>query len=165
MGWSNLVIRKGYSFWQLPGSDRLLLLQALLLIPLVAISLKVLGFQRTQSFLTRLAPKSIRATAQASANAPSPDVDLLSQVRTTARMVRIAVRYNSPWNNCLKQSLVLWWLLRRQGIDSELRIGVKQEGGKLEAHAWVEYDGKVLNDSQDVRSRFTMFDRPIEVKL
>jgi hypothetical protein len=156
MGWSNLVIRKGYSFWQLPSSDRRLLLQALPLIPLVAISLKVLGFQRTQSLLTRLAPKSI---------APSPDVDLFPQVRTTARMVRIAVRYNSPWNNCLKQSLVLWWLLRRQGIDSELRIGVKQEQGKLEAHAWVEYDGKVLNDSPDVRSRFTMFDRPIEVKL
>jgi hypothetical protein len=80
-------------------------------------------------------------------------------------MVKVATRYNLPWANCLKKSLVLWWLLRRQGIEGDLQIGVRHEQDKFEAHAWVEYEGVVLNDTQDVRSRFAMFERPIEVTL
>jgi hypothetical protein len=76
----------------------------------------------------------------------------------TTRMVQLAARYCQPWANCLKKSLVLWGLLRRQGIESELRIGVQKEAGNFAAHAWVEYDGFVLNDTQDVRDRFSMFD-------
>jgi len=48
-------------------------------------------------------------------------------------------------------------LLRRRGIDSQLRIGVRLTGGALEGHAWVEYAGVPVNDRLDVSADFTPF--------
>jgi hypothetical protein len=52
--------------------------------------------------------------------------------------------------NCLARSLVLWWLLKRRGIDSQIRLGVRKENAILLAHAWIELDQVVLNDRPDV---------------
>jgi hypothetical protein len=45
---------------------------------------------------------------------------------------------------CLEQSLALYYLLRRRGIDARLRLGVQPH--PFSAHAWVEYGGVPLND-------------------
>jgi hypothetical protein len=63
---------------------------------------------------------------------------------------------------CLPRSLALWWLLRRRGIAADLRIGVRKEGGRFEAHAWTEWRGTVLNDGDDVGERFAVFQRAIK---
>jgi hypothetical protein len=147
-----LVIRKWSSFWRIEPKQRILLLQALVLLPLVALSLKFCGLNRTQTALTFLLPTPFMS---------QQSVERLPQVLATARMVRTAAQYYAPWANCLKKSLVLWWLLRRQGIASNLQIGVRREQGNFEAHAWVEYEGVVLNDTQNVRSHFAIFKRPI----
>jgi hypothetical protein len=60
---------------------------------------------------------------------------------------------------CLQRSLVLLWLLRRRGIESELRIGVRKDGSALTAHAWIEMAGEFLNDSPDHCAQFVpLFD-------
>ena len=64
--------------------------------------------------------------------------------------------------------MLLWWLLRRRGMESELRIGVRKKAEVLEAHAWVEYQGCVLNDRSDVDQHFSPFAGailPVEVKI
>lgn len=144
MDWLKLAIRKCRSFWRLDGDNRRLLLQSFLLLFLVALSLKFWGFKRTQAFFQLKKPKKPGFCSQ--------------KIIKTTRMVQLAARYCQPWANCLKKSLVLWGLLRRQGIESELRIGVQKESGNFAAHAWVEYEGFVLNDSPNVRDRFSMFD-------
>ncbi|MCT7958514.1 lasso peptide biosynthesis B2 protein [Laspinema palackyanum] len=155
MFWLKLLIRKAYTFQQLDRNERVLLLQALVLLPVVALLLKIWGLKHTQATLARLAAMPmIRRESQSSERLP--------QITSAVRMVRTAVKYYGSWANCLKKSLVLWYLLRCQGIEPELRIGVRKEAGKFEAHAWVEYEGIVLNDTADVRSRFVMFDRPIK---
>jgi hypothetical protein len=63
--------------------------------------------------------------------------------------------------NCLEQSLVLCWLLRRRGIDAVLRIGARKESERFEAHAWVELDSQVLNDASAEHRHFVPFERPI----
>jgi len=146
------VIRKWYSFWRIEPKQRTLLLQALVLLPLVAICLKFWGLNRTQTAMVRLLPTPVMS---------QQCVERLPEALATARMVRTAARYCDPWANCLKKSLVLWWLLHRQGMASNLQIGVRREQGKFEAHAWVEYEGIVLNDTQDIRSHFSMLNRPI----
>ena len=65
----------------------------------------------------------------------------------------------------MQKSLVLWFLLRCQDIDSELRIGVQRNQGEFQAHAWIERGGIVLNDSPTVRQQYAVFEHPIEVKL
>lgn len=64
------------------------------------------------------------------------------------RLVDIASRYPFRWALCLPRSLALLWWLKARGIQADLRIGVRKEGLELIAHAWVEYQGRVLNDRQ-----------------
>ncbi len=83
----------------------------------------------------------------------------LAAARIVARMVAVAAGHGIYRSNCLKQSLVLWWLLGRSGIQSEIKIGVNRDGAKpLNAHAWVECSGQVLNDTEDVQQRFSAFE-------
>jgi hypothetical protein len=127
--------------------------QAFLAFPLVALGLRFLGLRRLQARLTQGSPgtpvlKDSRVARE--------------QAQATARLVQIAARYCLFQPKCLSRSLVLWWLLRRQGLAAGLHIGVNsREQSQLEAHAWVEYQGQVLNDSEDVTRRFPPFSREI----
>jgi hypothetical protein len=58
----------------------------------------------------------------------------------------------------LAKSLTLWWLLVRQGIPSHLRIGIRKEEEKFEAHAWVECDGTALNEPDEHHHHYSAFD-------
>jgi len=58
----------------------------------------------------------------------------------------------------MAESLTLWWLLARRGIKAEFRIGVRTLTGVFESHAWVEYDGHVLNEVEHAGKIFTVFD-------
>lgn len=148
-----LAQRKLLSLWNLEAVSRSLLWRSLILLPLVASSLKCLGVKRTQTALLWLLPAPTQASEAENSTA---------HIAKTVRMVRIAAAYYQPWANCLKKSLVLWSLLRQQGISSEIRVGVRQNDQTFEAHAWVEYKGIVLNDVRDVRDRFAVFERALD---
>lgn len=65
-----------------------------------------------------------------------------------ARLLRIAdlaARFVVPVS-CLPKSLALARFLERRGIAATVRIGVRTAAGRLEAHAWVVVDGRVVND-------------------
>lgn len=62
--------------------------------------------------------------------------------------------------NCLDRSLTLWALLRRRGIHAGLQLGARKDQECFDAHAWIELDGVVLNDSDDVRQRYAEFHVP-----
>ncbi len=137
-------------FRRLRAGERGLLLRALLLLPLTAMALRLVGLRRWQSAVARLlapGPASRERWPEAA----------LERARLTARMVQAAERHGLGRPNCLAESLVLLWLLRRQGIASELRIGVRKQGDRLEAHAWVEHCGKVLNDLGGVHRHYAPF--------
>lgn len=55
---------------------------------------------------------------------------------------------------CLSQSLVMRFLLRRRGISSELKIGITQNKGKFDAHAWLEKEGALLNDHPSIIANY-----------
>lgn len=142
----------GYKRHQFTWPERYLLTQALLLLPLTALALRCFR-------LRRLYPR--QATWQANACVTANPGATLCRAYTTARMVQIAARHSPVHSNCLEQSLTLCWLLRGQGITSELYLGARMEAGQFEAHAWVEHAGCVLNDRNDVRRRFATFGQAI----
>jgi len=71
-----------------------------------------------------------------------------------AQLVGIAGRHHLRQMTCLPRSLALQALLRRQGIEADLRIGVRREAGELRAHAWIEQAGSPLGEPADVELRF-----------
>jgi hypothetical protein len=63
--------------------------------------------------------------------------------------------------NCLPQALVGHRLLRQKGFNVQLRIGVvKNPGGRLAAHAWLEVQGRVVLGDLRGLERFAAFPAP-----
>jgi hypothetical protein len=153
MAWSKRLIRKALKFWRSPRQERRLLLEALVLLPVTAVALRVVGFRRWQSFLTR--------RAYSAGPRQNPEEQNMHLAHLAVSSVNKASRF-SPWpSSCLQQSLTLGWLLRRRGIDSQLRIGVRKAAGRFEAHAWVEHGGVVLYDPGGTDGGYVPFARPI----
>ena len=132
-------------FIALSRPERRTLLAAIVLLPLVWLGLQCFGLRRLQLWLQRPTP-----TTGASLS--------------TDEIARIAALVNSAASlapipaTCLTRSLLLGWMLRRRGVASQLRIGVRMNQGKLDAHAWVEYEGVPINDQPDVGKQFAAFD-------
>jgi Transglutaminase-like superfamily len=57
------------------------------------------------------------------------------------RFVAAAYRLMPIGATCLRESLVLYGLLRRRGGAPRLCVGVKKDGNGLAAHAWIECAG------------------------
>lgn len=95
---------------------------------------------------------------EAGAESAGIDAARIRGARTTARMIEAASRHGIVRGNCLSKSIALRWLLRRKGIHAPLRIGARKAGNGLEAHAWVELDGQIINDSEEVRESYTIFE-------
>ena len=125
--------------------ERLDLVELVLLIPTVTVALRTFGFRRTHQWIDRRG-------AQASSDR-HPGARFTPM--TTLRRAR---RYAPYTGNCLSQSLALLWLLKGRGVPASLCLGARLENGQLAAHAWVEHDGRVLNDTVDVRERFSAFE-------
>ncbi len=141
-------------FRERPLEERALILRAMVLLPLTGIGLRVFGFRRWKQLIERF---SVRTRALKVAE---PAIQL-EKAGLTVRAVRSAELHGPAKPNCLKRSMVLWWMLRRDGIGGELHIGARKNGLHFEAHAWVELDGKVLNDSPDVHTHYARFDAPL----
>lgn len=106
------------------------------------VGLRVLPFTRLER---RLAP-SLRGRAAA-----EPVV---------ARLVwatEAAARHHLYPMRCLPRALCLRWLLGRHGIAAELRIGVRRGEDRLDAHAWVERDGRPVGEA-GVREQFAVLE-------
>jgi hypothetical protein len=142
----------------LDAEARGIFLRAAVLLPVISLSLKMRGFRATQKFLLRSFP--VRQTSQENSIPIARD---LKRTELTSRMVNAAIRHVWRGSTCLEKSLALWWLLRRQGIASELRIGARKLDGKFEAHAWVERDGAALSDSQQEHRHYATFDAAFPV--
>jgi len=135
-------------FSALPRPAKGLFLRAALLLPFLTLSLRLRGFRSTQrsllSFLNSL-------------KTASRDVAIESRLAMTSQMVLAAARHSLTHSTCLERSLCLWWLLARQGIATEFRIGVRKDGEKFAAHAWVERDGVAIGEPEAAHLHYAAF--------
>ncbi len=58
---------------------------------------------------------------------------------------------------CLQRSFVTTYLLRRQGIAALMVLGAQKLPFK--AHAWVEVDGRAINERSNVQATYAVWDR------
>jgi hypothetical protein len=122
----------------LPWGDRgWLFLMMLVGLPVVATSVHLAGYARTRRWLERSSPNIGDARTTSAAN--------FASARQLANLAAIAGRRGLVTATCLRQSLLVYWLLRRRGLAPELKLGVRKQGAVVDAHAWVELDGKSLD--------------------
>jgi hypothetical protein len=149
-----MMMERWNRFWRLSGFERGVVIEATGALFATWLGLRLAGFRRWKRVLAWLSPS-------ANEIAPLQGASPKESAQVIARMEAAAARNLFFSTNCLEQSLVLWWLLRRLGIAAELRIGARKEVGRFEAHAWVEADSVVLNDAGAGHRHFVPFDGPI----
>jgi hypothetical protein len=130
-------------FLGLSHDDRWVLTRAFVGLGVVEVALRVLGFQRTMRLIDRRRPGT---AALPPAAGVEPNAEQLQRARRYAAWVATAARHHVVRARCLHRSLLLHHWLRCEGLPSRLRIGVRKIDGALNAHAWVELGGRVVND-------------------
>jgi len=131
-------------FRAISGPERRTLLAAIAWLPIFWLGLRALGLRRVYDWSQRERP-------QIESNHSRDEI-----VRI-ATLVNIAALHGPFPATCLTRSLLLGWMLRRRGVASRLRIGVRFTQGILDAHAWVECAGIPVNDRPDVGEQFAPF--------
>jgi hypothetical protein len=114
--------------------DRVLILQAAILLPIVLVALRMCSYERVRAALDRMA--LVRAPRDQS-RVPAPRVGWAVKA-AAARMGR--------WSSCLVEAVATAALLRRHGHASTVRFGVDPRAPRLtlKAHAWIECEGSVI---------------------
>lgn len=134
-------------FWALSGAEKITFMVALCGLPGVYLNLRLFGFK---NYLTRLQHIPLAAIP--------PGIETASVPARISYLVNGAARLLFRREACLERSLLLWTLLRRRGIESELKIGVATEESTMRAHAWVEIDGEPINEQPQISEKFAAFD-------
>jgi hypothetical protein len=138
------TVSMGAKFSALSRAERRTLLVAAASLPLFGMGLRLLGLRRFQGWLSRGALGARQALSR-------------EEIVRVAALVNVAARYTIFPATCLTRSLLLGWMLRRKGVASQLRIGVRLTQHVLKAHAWIEYLGTPINDSPAVCDEFAPF--------
>jgi hypothetical protein len=137
-------LHRVHKFSCLPAAQRRLVLQAALLLGAIRLGLWLLPFRTLQRLLARLAQTP---TAPLEAGAATIG-DVVWAVAGVSRYV--------PGATCLTQALAARVLLARRGQQTQLRLGVaRSAAGEFQAHAWVEWQGRVVIGGADAPLRFT----------
>jgi hypothetical protein len=133
----------------LPVGDRFKLVSYAFLLLLVHIALSWFGYQKVYAFLASHPGKRDIFPGQAE--------KALDKAKHCAFLVSVAAQYGFFRATCLRQALLVFWLLRCRGIFTELRIGVRREGKSVIAHAWLKYGEAVISEGSQVEKNFTAF--------
>tara|TARA_R110000744_G_scaffold113328_1_gene212357 strand:+ start:1071 stop:1538 length:468 start_codon:yes stop_codon:yes gene_type:complete len=94
------------------------------------------------------APKLQKARIEEGANLPE-------QVKSVIALSEAVGRNHIRKMNCLRRCLTQKQLLAKRGFETCMHIGVNIENDKLKAHAWLSYQGKVINDNDSVNTRYS----------
>lgn len=72
-----------------------------------------------------------------------------------------AVNYACIWYPkqalCLQRSFVTTYLLRKRGVPARMVLGAQKLPFK--AHAWVEVEGRAINERSNVQETYAVWDR------
>lgn len=115
----------------------------------VAIS-RIKWLLRTRFFEATIA--WIRARVE---NVPASSVAEVEKVRAVEYAVAMAAALYPGRARCLEQSLTLYYLLRRRGVAVKYCQGAQPY--PFQAHAWIEYQGQIINDVPEHVQAFARF--------
>jgi hypothetical protein len=128
-----------------------LLFDAVATLGWIRIGLALTTYARMHARVERRAARAKRETScHAAAQRMQPD--------SIVRMLDRASRAIPGGHNCLVRALTAKDLMSRRGIPSVLHIGVTRDDARgVEAHAWLEWQGRVLVGRVENLARFKPF--------
>ena len=126
-------MRKWRGF-KLNRSGKKLFLQAYILMMLIRLGLLLLPFRRLQDLILK-----VKRFESIAAGDSQPSLGAIAQ------SVHRSARYSLGNVKCLAKALTTAVMMSIYGFPYKINIGVaKDDNNNLEAHAWIESDGKVV---------------------
>jgi hypothetical protein len=119
------------SFLKLPSGEKKVALDALLWVIRIRIMLWMFHFSTVQNRVQKIV-----------CNYNSTPKNTITMNRL--RIIIVAASRYVPRATCLVQALAGYILFSKYGYNTSIKIGVLTENGEFEAHAWLEYDEKVV---------------------
>ncbi len=136
----------------LSPAERRTIVFLMIVLPIVDGGVRILGYARCRSLLTRAQAPFGWAGRGALVAESAVDAPRL------ARLVGIAA-LNGPYRAaCLCRALTLWAMLKGSGVDARMKFGVRRQNETIEAHAWVECEGRVLIDRAHVAHSYAVLE-------
>lgn len=132
-------------FFRLPPTDRCLMVKSTFLLGVIRLGLSLLPLKRLLGLVGSVKHEVMEGS--------SADNISSNQI---AWAVEVASRY-VPFATCLTRALVVQMLFTQKGYPAHLCIGVaKSKDDRLEAHAWVESEGRIVTGGLKDISRFNL---------
>ena len=146
-------------FARLGAAERLMILRAVAVLLFVEVTIRWVRLPRLARLLgVAFEPRSEPGAGDREGDFPPTDTTITSEGpaaehdltvpvalarRSVTRLMRIWPLGAGP---CLRESLVLGRLIRDK--SPVLRLGIARHGHRMRAHAWVEIDGRPVNDPE-----------------
>jgi hypothetical protein len=153
---SNYLSSPHFKAWQRKNKVRSLAL--IIAANCLHILLLVLGYRRLMAAIFYFFPNK---TAKYFLSNPSEVQQLKKLVNPIFKKIRNSKYW---WSNCFSSSILLWFILRNQGLQTQVIIGTKKEGDTFKAHAWVECNHFPLNENKSVRTQYAVFEHDFSGK-
>jgi hypothetical protein len=134
--------------YNLPFSDKILFVKALLLIVFVIVFLK---FGRYRTLVNRMNMVEIKKVSAIQTD----------EVERAHKLIKLIYSLKLFKNRCLAVSLSFGFLLKRKGVETQLKFGYKNSSGNLQAHAWLEHNGLPLTLNSLVAEEYSSFTAPL----
>jgi Transglutaminase-like superfamily len=147
------MMQRWRRFRRLSGFDRGIVLEAAAGLLISWLAVRLLGSRVCKSVFER------PLAARNSWNSKSDEADVLRVTRRIAHLEAVTATNLFFRASCLELSLVLCRMLRRRGMNADLRIGARKEANRFEAHAWVELDGTVIDGGAAEHMHFVPFEQ------
>ena len=130
-------------FLRLPWELKRFVLRSVLILPIAYAGLRLFGLKPLLTGIQRVAPVRGRVSDRC------PE-----EIGTYVHLFSAVARRCPLPLQCLRRSVALCWLLRLQGIDAKVHIGVCRNHNSLHGHAWVQCGDLVINDTEDVGEHY-----------
>lgn len=119
-----------------PPLRRLLMIRAYLYMLLIDCRLTFSDFESVYAWLEAATARQRQCPASDALTARRVIDEVCVAIQRASRY------YYRSRKHCLPSALLAYWLMRREGLAVEFCLGVKKY--PFRAHAWVEYDGRVV---------------------
>jgi len=112
--------------------DWAVIVEAMATLVAIRVALRWSATPRLLSWASRVRPNAVPPSA--------------ARIRRVAWLADVAGRRLLS-QRCLPRALAVARVLSRRGVASQVRVGVRRADDRFGGHAWVEWNGLVLNDS------------------
>lgn len=99
--------------------------------------------------------QNLQQSPQQTVESTTNTASTIEQVKALIKLSEIAGRFHIRKMNCLRRCISQEKMLEKRGFQPCMHIGVRFENEQLKAHAWLTLQGIVINDSEDVATRYS----------